>query len=109
MATALFAKCVSDSKKIDKDRKKTLIYNASFMTGFTVAGGYLVNSILKKPTEIFIQKFKEANKFSPKLDKYIEGIKIAKPALILGVMYYLIAPVISTMLAEIFTDRGKNE
>ena len=109
LATALFAKCVSDSKKIDKDRKKTLIYNASFMTGFTVAGGYLVNSILKKPTEIFIQKFKEANKFSPKLDKYIEGIKIAKPALILGVMYYLIAPVISTMLAEIFTDRGKNE
>ena len=36
------------------------------------------------------------------LDKYIEGIKIAKPILITGVMYYMLIPVISTF----FTDKS---
>ena len=91
------------NKDIKEERKKALIWNASIMTAFTVAGGYVVNALLKKPTEIFIEKFKKANAASPKLDKYVEGIKIAKPALILGGMYYLLAPVVSTMLAEVFT------
>ena len=107
LSTALFAKCTMNNKKIDENRKKTLIYNASIMTGLTVAGGYIADWMLKKPTEIFIEKFRKANASSPKLDKYVEGIKIAKPALILGVMYYLLAPVASTILAEKFSKRSE--
>ena len=108
LATTLFAKFTASNKKIKEERKKALIWNASIMTAFTVAGGYLVNTLLKKPTEIFIKNFKKANASSPKLDKYVEGIRIAKPALILGVLYYLIAPVLSTMLAEV-CSKDKNE
>lgn len=107
MATALFAKFTMDSKDIKQKNKKSLIWNASLMTAFTVAGGYLANSLLKKPTELFIEKFKKANLNEPKLDKYIEGIKIAKPALILGGMYYILAPMAATILAEQITDKGR--
>ncbi len=100
-ATGLFAYFTSKNKNIKEDRKKTLIYNASIMTGLTIAAGYGANKLLDKPTEIFIQKFKQANKGAKKLDKYVEGIKIAKPALILGGLYYLVAPIISTALAEV--------
>ncbi|MCR4881671.1 MAG: hypothetical protein K6A44_06955 [bacterium] len=106
LATALFAKFTASNKKIKEERKKTLIMNSAIMTAFTVVGGYAVNALLKRPTEIFIEKFKAANAASPKLDKYVEGIKIAKPALILGVLYYMIAPVASTMLAEVFTKNS---
>ena len=106
LATALFAKFTASNKNIKEERKKTLIINSALMTGFTVAGGYAVNALLKKPSEMFIEKFKAANANSAKLDKYVEGIKIAKPAIILGILYYMIAPVVSTMLAEVFT---KNE
>ena len=44
-----------------------------------------------------------ANKNAPKLDKYLEGIKVAKPVLILGGLYYIVAPIVSTILAEIAT------
>lgn len=107
LATALFAKFTTANKKIKEERKKALIWNASLMTAFTVAGGYVVDALLKKPAEIFIEKFKKANSSSPKLDKYVEGIKIAKPALILGLLYYLIAPIASTMMAEIFSKEPK--
>lgn len=107
LATALFAKFTASSRNIKEERKKALIWNASLMTAFTVAGGYVVNALLKRPTEIFIEKFKKANAGSPKLDKYVEGIKIAKPALILGGMYYMLAPVAATMLAEVFTKDNR--
>lgn len=109
LATALFAKFTALNKNIKEERKKTLIWNASIMTAFTVAGGYAVNALLKRPTEIFIEKFRKANAGSPKLDKYVEGIKIAKPALILGGMYYLLAPVLATMLAEFFSNDKRGE
>ena len=50
-------------------------------------------------------KFKEINTNSPKLNKYVEGIKIAKPALIMGALYYIAAPVVSTILADIVTSK----
>ena len=54
----------------------------------------------KKTTEKFIKKFKDANKNDPNLAKQIEGIKIAKPILIAGVVYYILIPIISTFLAD---------
>ena len=59
-----------------------------------------LNEREKSFREKFIKKFSEVNKNSPKLAKYIEGIKIVKPALIMGGIYYLAIPFISTFWAE---------
>ena len=94
------------NKKIEQDRKKALMYNAGISTGLCIAGSYIIDKALKKPTEKFIENFRKANKKSPKLEKYVEGIRVAKPALILGGIYYIIIPVISTFLADRF-DKNK--
>ena len=98
--TASFINRTAKSKKIENDRKKALIYNSAISTGLSISGGYAIHHYTRKPTEKFIKKFKEANKNSPLLEKYIEGIKIAKPALILGGIYYIFIPIISTFLAD---------
>ena len=105
LLTGTFIHQTNKSKKIDEDRKKSLIYNAGISTGLSIAGGYALNRILKKPGEKFIENFKKANKNLPDLEKYIEGIKVAKTVLILGGIYYIIIPLLSTF----FADRvGKN-
>ena len=100
LTTGTFIVQTSKSKKIEQDHKKTLMWNAGISTGLCIIGGYLLNKVLEKPTQKFITKFKTANKNSPKLDKYLEGIRVAKPALILGGIYYIAIPMISTFLAD---------
>lgn len=107
LATGAFIHQTSTSKKIDDSRKKALMYNAGISTGLCIAGGYGINRLLKKPAEKFIDKFSQANKNDPKLDKYIEGIKVAKPVLILGGIYYIIIPLLSTFLADRFDEKRK--
>lgn len=102
LATGAFIGQTAKSKNIKEDRKKALMYNAGLSTGFCITGGYAINSLTKNTTDKFIKNFKKANKNSPKLDKYIEGIKIAKPALILGGLYYIAIPFISTFIADRF-------
>lgn len=106
--TLSFAHQTAKSKKIEQSRKKTLIYNALISTGLCLTGGYAVNHALEKPAEKFIQNFKAANKNLPELEKYVEGIKIAKPVLILGIIYYIFIPVISTFFAERADFKKKN-
>lgn len=105
LATAAFINQTAKSKKIEEDRKKALMYNAGISTALSVAGGYVLDRITKNPTEKFINNFKIANKNNPKLDKWVEGIRVAKPALILGGIYYIAIPVISTFLADRFDER----
>ena len=100
LATAAFVSQTKKSSKISDERKKPLIHNAIISTGLSIGASYFVDKLLNKPTEKFIQKFKEVNKGSPKLSKYVEGIRIAKPILIMGGIYYTIIPVISTFLAD---------
>ena len=100
LLTLSFVNQTAKSKKIKQERKKPLIYNSAISTGLCIAGGYALNSALKKPEEKFIHKFKEANRNLPDIEKYIEGIKIAKPVLILGGIYYILIPVIATFLAD---------
>lgn len=109
LLTGTFIKQTKDSKKIEDSRKKALMYNAGISTGLSIAGGYAINRLLKKPTENFIKKFSQINKHDAKLDKYLEGIRIAKPALILGTLYYIIIPLISTFAADRFDDRRKKQ
>ena len=106
LATSAFITQTAKSKKIEENRKTALMYNAGISTALSITGGYIINSLTKKSTDKFIKKFKQANKNSPKLDKYIEGIKIVKPALILGGIYYIIIPLISTFLADRFDKRN---
>ena len=91
---------VNHNKKIDEDRKKTLNYNAGLSTSLGILSGYAVDKLTNKPTEKFIKSFSEINKADPKLSKYIEGIRIAKPTVIYGGVYYALIPVVSTFFAE---------
>lgn len=108
LATGTFIVQTSKSKKIEKNRKKALMYNAGISTALCIAGGYAINEMTKKSTDKFIKNFKEANRYSQKLEKYIEGIKIAKPALILGGLYYIAIPLISTFLADRFDEKSNS-
>ena len=100
LATGAFIHQTNKSKKIKEDRKKVLNYNAAISTGLSIGASYVVDKALNKPTEKFIKKFSEVNKDAPKLAKYVEGIKIAKPTLIMGSIYYLAIPLVSTFWAE---------
>ena len=108
LATATFVSQAQKSSKIPEERKKPLIHNAIISTALSIIASYIADKLLDKPTEKFIQKFKEVNKGSPKLSKYVEGIRIAKPILIMGGIYYTIIPVISTFLAD-RTAKNNNE
>ena len=100
IATLVFMHQAHNSKKIEEDRKKALIYNAGISTGLSIAGGYTIDKLLDKPTEKFIDKYKKINAGDKNLSKQVQGIKIAKPFLILGVIYYIFIPLISTFLAD---------
>ena len=100
LATATFAVQTKQNKNIKEERKKPLINNAFISTGLSILSTYVLDKVLDKPTEKFINSFKEVNKSSPKLDKYVEGIRIAKPTLLMGGIYYCVIPLVSTFFAE---------
>lgn len=100
IATLAFIHQVNKSDKIEQQRKKALIYNAGISTGLSILGGYTIDKLLDKPTEKFIEKYKKINACDKNLSKQVQGIKIAKPFLILGTIYYVLIPLISTFLAD---------
>ena len=100
IATIVFMSQANKSSKIEDERKKTLIYNAGISTALSIAGGYTIDKLLDKPTKKFINKYKKVNACDKNLSKQIQGIKIAKPFMILGTIYYVLIPLISTFLAE---------
>ena len=100
IATSVFISQANNSKKIENERKKALIYNAGISTVLSIAGGYTIDKLLDKPTERFIEKYKTINKHDKNLSKQVQGIKIAKPFLILGTIYYILIPLISTFMAD---------
>ena len=100
ITTGTFVKSINKNTNVDIERKKPLIHNAVISTGLSILSGYFTDRLLDKPTEKFISKFKKINKNSKDLNKYIEGIKIAKPILIMGGLYYTLIPIVSTLLAD---------
>ena len=100
LATSVFINGVKQSKKIDEERKGALIYNSAIATGLSIISSYILDYSTKKPADKFIAKLKESNKNDTDLKKYIDGFKIAKPILIMGIMYYVLIPVISTFFGE---------
>ncbi len=89
-----------NSKKIKEDRKKTLIYNNVISTAITILGGYGIDRLVKNKTDKFVQDFSKLHKNDPKLQKYVQGINIVRPALIFAGIYYIILPMFSTYMAE---------
>ncbi len=100
LLTSAFAYRTSKSKDIKENRKKALIYNNVISTAITLLGGYGIDNLIKGKTTKFIDKFKQLNASDPKLNKYIEGINILRPALIFAAIYYGILPIFSTFMAE---------
>ena len=100
IATLTFMEQANRSKSIDSARKNALIYNAGISTALSIAGGYTIDKLLENPVEKFIEKYKKINKNDKNLSKQVQGIKIAKPFLILGTIYYILIPLVSTFLAE---------
>ena len=100
IATLAFIHQANKSDKIEQQRKKALIYNAGISTGLSILGGYTLDKMLDKPTEKFINKYKKINANDKNLSKQVQGIKIAKPFLLLGTIYFILIPLISTFLAD---------
>lgn len=99
-STFVFARQVSKNDEIKDNKKKILINNAVISTALCIGLGYVLDKAFDKPTQGFVKRFSEVNKGDKNLPKYIEGIKLAKPALILGTIYYGLIPVISTFWAD---------
>ena len=100
LTTTTFIKQTSKNKKLNNDDKKNLIYNAGISTSLSIITSYLLDRITKKQTEKIAEKIKKANANDAKLTEYLEGLKIAKPILIMAVVYYLFIPIISTFIAD---------
>ena len=100
ITTGTFIVQAAQSKKIDENRKMPLIYNSFIATGLSIASTYFLDEITEKPMRKFLIALKKANKNDVNLDKYVKGAKIAKPILIMGSVYYILIPLISTFFAE---------
>lgn len=107
LSTAVYTSRVKKNNAFKEEKKGILINNALISTGLCLGLSYPLDKALNKPTQRFIRKFCALNKGDKNLTKYVEGIKLAKPALILGIVYYGLIPVISTFWADRI-EKGKN-
>ncbi|MCQ2738937.1 MAG: hypothetical protein MJ237_01775 [bacterium] len=100
IATSTFAIGVSKSEKIKSERQGPLIYNTILSTVLSIILTYIADKATDKTAKNFEQKIIEANKNDIELKKYLDGLKIAKPILTMGILYYAFIPLISTFMAE---------
>lgn len=100
LSTATFIYQTAKNKQLEKKEKNILNYNAIISTTLSILTSYIIDKLTSKSTENFIKKYKKANFNDPNLVKQVEGIKIAKPILILASVYYILIPIISTFLAD---------
>ena len=100
LLSSFFILSTARNKKIEEERKKPLMMNTAISCAIATVGGYTIDNLLNKPIEKFIKGFEKANLNNPNLTKYMDGIKIAKSALIFGMLYRFVVPVISMFLAE---------
>lgn len=100
VSTVALTQQIATSKKMEEKDKKPLIYNSIISSFLSISSTYALDYSTRKQTNKLAIKIKDANKNDPKVAKYIEGLKIAKPILIAGGIYYIIIPIISTFLAD---------
>jgi len=100
LLSSFFILSTAKNKKIEEERKKPLMINTAISCAIATIGGYTIDNLLNKPIEKFVKGFEKANLNNPKIHKYMDGIRIAKSALIFGMLYRFVVPVISMFLAE---------
>jgi hypothetical protein len=100
ISTATFVYQTSKDKSFKDNEKKTLINNSIISTTLSIFSTYIIDRVTQGKTDKFIENYKKYNKNDPNLLKQINGIKIAKPIIIAGLIYYIIIPSISTYFAE---------
>lgn len=108
ISTFAFVQQTATNKNFTEKEKKPLIYNSILSTAFSIISTYTIDALTKNKTDKFIEKYKKINKNDPNLSKQIEGIKIAKPILIAGCIYYIIIPIISTFIADRIKNKNNN-
>ena len=96
------------SDKIEENRKKPLALNTAVSCAVATAGGLFVDRIMDKPVNKLINNFKIANPNLKNMEKYVDGIKVMKSALLFGTIYRYIVPVLATVVAEKIVN-SKNE
>ena len=96
IATGVFSGFVKINKTIDQKDKANLIANTVVSTALSIAGAMSFDKVFEKPLAKLSEQFKMANKNDANLEKYLNGARILKSALILGTIYYGIIPIIST-------------
>lgn len=106
-AATCFSAITAFNTKMKKENKNTLIYNTAISTALTIGGGYVVDKALQKPVKKFTDNFIKINKDDPNLYKYLNGIKILKPIVILSSLYYVVIPMLSTFCAGKLTKNNK--
>lgn len=98
VGASTFATIKSD--KIEKERKKPLIYNKILSSAISILAGCTIDKMVQKGGNKFLDKFIKANRNDSKLAKYIEGINILRPTLIFATIYYGIIPMLSATGAQ---------
>lgn len=106
-ATACFSAITALNPKMKKENKNTLIYNSAISTALTIGGSYVADRALEKPVKKFTENFVKANKNDPNLYKYLNGIKVLKPIVILSSLYYVGIPMLSTFWAGKFAKNNE--
>ncbi len=106
IATLCFIVAAKTSKTIDEKEKSPLMINSMLSTGLTIGLGAGVKKLIDKPMERFIDTFKKSNPDISNINKYVNGIKVLEPIVILSSVYYIATPFISTFLTGKLTNKG---
>ncbi len=94
--------------KIEEDRRKILAINQGLVAATSIAGNYALDSVLDNKWQTLTDKFKEAQikaGHTERLDAKVAGMGFLKSALLFGLIYRYIAPVIVTPIANNIGNR----
>ncbi len=95
------------SDKIEEHRKKPLALNTAVSCAVATAGGLVVDRLMDKPVNKLINNFKLANPNLKNMEKFVDGIKVMKSAILFGTIYRYIVPVLATVVAEKIVNSKK--
>lgn len=92
------------NKDLDEEKRKTLAINQGLTYGVSTAMAYTFDSWLGKAHKKFMANFRAANEAMcedvKKLDKWENGLRLAKSIIIIDLVYRFIAPVMVTPVAN---------
>lgn len=100
LLSGFYIKKTLENDKLEPNKRRTLAINQGITWGISTIMAYTFDGLATKTINAFTNKFKDLNKGAEKLQKYENGIKIAKSTIIMSVVYRFIAPVVVTPIAN---------